>query len=135
MTELLNSQFENVDTKLIYDPFYLEALEGQSKENLIKEFYAYLISLFNLNRLLPANISFNELFNYEESSYWENINSLFISYFCLAPEELERITETQDILTLSQVNVPIVDKLSFVKTKDDKVAIVAPRSALIGLGR
>jgi hypothetical protein len=138
LTQSLELYFKNIVTGYLYDPFYLEGEEGQDSYSLKCEFYASLIELYNLNKLLPKNISIKNLKGYKNVSYWENINKLLSPYFTLTKSEGKEVAtpslkkNVQGLIPKS--TLPVVKKLTIFRYEDNKVVLVAPRVALVGIG-
>lgn len=138
LTKLLNPHFEAVEIKYLYDPFYLESKEGQDVQSLKQEFYAYLICLFNLDKLLPNDLDIEHLAEYKNLSYWQNIEEIFTPSFTLEKEKLKRV-ESKAIIQRENgpkigITIPQVDQLTIQFLPNNKICLIAPRIALVGIG-
>jgi hypothetical protein len=138
LIKILKQQFNDFELMKIYDPFYFLGKKGQTQQSLKQEFYAYLISLYNLSTLLPKNFNVKRLTEYKDENYWQKIDEEFSPYFNLGNEhkilEEKSITKTLMYGYLNDVQVPLVKRLSFKKISTDQYALIAPRVALIGIG-
>jgi ubiquinone/menaquinone biosynthesis C-methylase UbiE len=135
---LLNSFFKDTITEYIYDPFYLEGKEGQDAGSLKREFYSYIIELFNLQKLLPENVEKGDLINYRDLSYWQHIDTLLSPYFTLTKAE-EKEIEAKGIVNnacdlINKFNVPFVEELTLKQVANNKICLIAPRVSLVGIG-
>jgi hypothetical protein len=122
----------------IYDPFYLLGRKGQTQKNLKREFYSNLIGHYNLSKLLPKNVNIENLMEHGDENYWEKIDEEFSPYFNLNNEFkiLKRETKSSSLMYgyLKDVQVPLVDNISFKKISVNQYALIAPRIALVGIG-
>lgn len=136
LKQLLSPYFGNVTTKYLYDPFYLEGKEDQDIQSLKQEFYAYLIGLFNLEKLLPESVKMQNLINYTNLSYWKNIDKLLSPYFTLSDEEIKEIQDGKidRYDAVNKTDIPIVSNLTVTQLSNNRIGLIAPRVALIGIG-
>lgn len=137
MRRLLSTNFNDYDVQYIYDPFYLESKMGQNEKSLKKEFFTYIISLFNLKKLLPKNYSYNTLIHNNNSVYWDEIEKTISPYLSLSEHEIKKVTDFSDLYLdkLASIKVPLVNNLSTISLGDGRFAIIGPRVALIGHGK
>jgi len=91
MLSLFSKDFLSSEVQFIYDPFYLVGQKGQDENSLKQEFFSYLISLFNLSKLLPKAITFEQIFHYKDESYWKEVEEIFTPYFRLSQYDIKRI--------------------------------------------
>jgi hypothetical protein len=135
---ILKREFNKFDHMKIYDPFYLLGRKGQTQKNLKREFYSNLIGHYNLSKLLPKNVNIENLMEHGDENYWEKIDEEFSPYFNLNNEFkiLKRETKSSSLMYgyLKDVQVPLVDNISFKKISVNQYALIAPRIALVGIG-
>ena len=142
MRALVLSKFSQCDLELLYDPFFLIGKPDQSPEELIREFFAYLIGLFNLSKILPSGVSFENLFQYSDFQYWSFIESKFKSYFKIEDRLEDVYGFKRNLLdglgsagdVLEDIRVPYVSELTVQKYSDRQYCLIAPRIALVGIG-
>lgn len=138
LIKILKQQFNNFELRKIYDPFYFLGKKGQTQQSLKREFYAYLMSLYNLSKLHPENFDVKRLTEYEDEDYWKRIDEEFSPYFNIGNEhkvlERESINKALMYGYLNDVQVPLVNNLSFKNVSTDQYALIAPRVALVGIG-
>lgn len=135
LTTLL-CNFKDVNIKKIYDPFYLEGVKGQNEQSLKQEFLSYLICLFNLQKLVPNYINIAELKNFDDRQFWLNIENILLPYFYLSEKELNSIelNEVNPTTAIKIINIPICERFTIQPLSDNRLSIIAPRTALIGIG-
>lgn len=138
LQQLLKPYCKKVETKHIYDPFYLEGKKGQNEQSLRREFYAYLIGLFNLRKLLPDKVDIKGLNALEDQSYWRKIDKLFSSYFTLTDNEIKLIESQPVLQTIKKLEcttcIPVVNCLTIQQLHNNSLCLIAPRAALVGIG-
>ena len=132
---LMRPYFKEIETKLLYDPFYLEGRPGQDECSLKRECLAYIISLFNLRGLIPESINITDLFSYQNEEYWTEIEKILFSFFRLEEDEFKKIrhdTKEFDIIPshLKNIQVPFVSSPTIKSINNACLAITLPRSAL-----
>ena len=139
LLELMKEQFQEVELCLLYNPFYLEGFEGQNNESLKRESYAYIISLFNLSKLLPPSTDYKELFYYDNPQYWLEMEDLFSEFFILEEQEFRKIQDSTAKLPkqtdfIQNIQVPLVIKPHISRLKSGRLSMTLPSSALVAIG-
>lgn len=137
LKSLLGTHFDDVEIKSVYDPFYLEGEKNQDETSLTREFFAYLIAFFNLQKLLPSSLKYEELKYHDDATYWQRIENIFSPCFNITDKELNYFTKDQNKFQNVEFKykaVPLVNKLTCQPLNDGRLSLIAPRMALIGFG-
>jgi len=138
ITKLMQPHFEEIKVHYLYDPFYLEGLEGQDEYSLKKECYSYLISLYNLRKLVPTSVDIKDLFSYNDRNYWNKIENILFPFFKFGSES-EKIQKSLadyniDSQNLKKLDVPFVEEPTIKELSDGRLSIIVPRSGIVCLG-
>nr|CAG8536288.1 12456_t:CDS:2 [Entrophospora candida] len=145
MFSLFSEDFSTSEVRFIYNPFCLVGQKGQDENSLKQKFFSYLISLFNLSKLLPKPVTFEQIFHYKDVSYWKDVEEIFTPYFRISQSDIKRIDyfvkktkNYEDIL--HPIEVPIFEELTIYPLSNQKIpdqatpCLVAPRMAIVGIG-
>ena len=139
LINLMNPYFKKLNIYRVYDPFYLEGKEDQCENSLEREAYCYLLSLYNLKKLIPSTVDIEQVFSYHNEGYWRYIKDLLLPFFKFSQKEIKDLHDSFNkyevsIPFIESTKIPIVASPTIIPISVNRHAIVFPRSCLVCVG-